>query len=247
MARREEEKRRARERIAAERAAQQARAKRIRMIQIIGVVVIVLAIVAVGIVLQLNRSDVNTTADPGPQVAATKTDNSIVFGDTGPHVDIYLDFLCSHCKDLEERLGDTISDMVESGDITLALHPVTLIDPTQSQRSAAAFACAADTGSKSLLGYEKALYDDESGDFTADRLIDIAKSVGIEGDDFSSCVRNDEQKEWAIGVNADALKAVKKLTPQFGTPTIVVDGKLLDLNRTDDPADFRAAVEELAG
>jgi protein-disulfide isomerase len=247
MAHRDDEKRRVRERLAAERSAQQARARRIRMIQIVGVVVVVLAIVAVGIILQLNRSSVDNTADAGPQVAATKTDNAIVFGEGSPNVEIYLDFLCSHCADMEERLGDTINDMVTSGDITLTLHPVTLIDPTLSQRSAGAFACAADTGSTSLLGYERALFADQSGDFSADRLIDIAKSVGIEGDDFSTCVRNDAEKEWAVGVNADALKAVKKLTPQFGTPTIVVDGKLLDLARTDNPEDFRAAVEELAG
>ena len=247
MAHREEGKRLARERIAAERAAQQARAKRNRRIQIIAVVVVVLAIVAGGIWWQSNRSAIATTADKGPQVPATKTDDGVTIGTAGTTVDIYLDFLCPHCAELEERLGDTLDEMVTAGDITLALHPVTLIDPTQSARAAAAFACAADSGTDSMLGYERALYANQSGDTSAAALIEIAKSVGITGPTFTSCVNDDEQLDWAAGVNTAAQTAVAKVSDSFGTPTIIINGKLVDLSRTEDPDDFRATVQELGG
>lgn len=246
MAHRDEEKRKTRERIDAERAAQQAWARR-RRIHLIAVFVVVLGTVAAGAWWQSQRSAIDATADVGPQIPATKTDTAITLGTSGPTVDIYLDFLCPHCAELEDRLGDTIEEMVTAGDMTLALHPVTLIDPTQSARAAAAFSCAADTGTNSMLGFERALFANQAGDTSAGALIKIAKSVGITGPTFTACINDETELGWASAVNADAQTQVAKVSGSFGTPTIIVNGKLIDLSRTEDPDDFRTTVKELGG
>jgi protein-disulfide isomerase len=227
-----------RQRAAAAAAAQAERDQRSRRIKIIaGVTVLVLAVVG-GIVYQMQRSAVDESADPGPQVPSERL--GVAIGEaTAPVVDIYLDFLCSHCADLEERIGDEVADMAVAGDAQVVIHPITIIEPTESARSAAAFGCAA--GSTSMLGFQQALFENAGGGFSTDRLVEIGASVGLTDDAFVQCVRDESEADWATAVNAAAAER-----GVVGTPTIFVDGTKMDINATGTAADFRAEVEALA-
>jgi protein-disulfide isomerase len=172
-------------------------------------------------------------------VPSVKLDDGVAIGAAdAPVVDIYLDFLCPHCAELEERVGTAVADMAVDGDAKFVIHPITLIDPTESARSAAAFGCAA--GSDSMLGFQKALFDNASGGFSTERLLEIGKSVGLTDSAFVECVQNESGLDWAAAVDAAATEHGVE-----GTPTIFVNGTKMDLEETETPGQFRAEIAVL--
>jgi protein-disulfide isomerase len=240
MSSRASAKQAARQRLAAEAAAAAARDRRSRTIKIVaGVAVLVLAVVG-GIVYQMQRTAVDADADPGPQVSSELLADGIAVGDAeAPVVDIYLDFLCSHCAEMEERVGDTVADLALEGEARIVIHPITLLDPTESARSAAAFGCAA--GTDSVLGFQKALFDNAGGGFSTERLVEIGASVGLTDAEFVQCVEDDSQAAWAEAVNTEATER-----GVVGTPTIFVDGTKMNLDATSTDDGFRAEIEALS-
>lgn len=235
MASKQSAKEQARARIAAERAALAARERRDRTIKIVAGLVVLTLVVGGGIWWQTSRNQVADTADPGPQVAAERLDDGIRIGSGGPVVDIYLDFLCTHCADLEERVGDEIATMAEQGEATFVVHPLTFLNPAESARSAAALSCAA--GTESVLGYQAALFANAGGGFSTERLVEIASSVGLTSDDVVSCIETDAEAGWAAATDAAARERGIE-----GTPTIFVDDTEIALALTETPEAFRAAV-----
>lgn len=226
---------------AAAAAAQAAKDRRARITKIVAGVVVLVLIVAGGVWWQVQRTSVDTDADPGPQVSSEKLADGIAVGDAdAPVVDIYLDFLCSHCAELEERIGSAVSDMAADGEIRLVIHPITLIDPTESARSAAAFGCAG--GTESVLGFQAALFENAGGGFSTERLVEIGASVGLTDAAFVQCVEADAEADWATAVDTAAtLRGVE------ATPTIFVDGTEMDIQATGTVASFRAEIAALAG
>lgn len=226
---------------AAAAAAKAANERRARTTKIVAGVVVLVLIVAGGIWWQVQRASVDTVADPGPQVASEQLDDGVAVGEAdAPVVEIYLDFLCSHCADLEERIGDAVAEMTAAGEMRLVIHPITLLDPAESARSAAAFGCAA--GTESVLGFQKALFANAGGGFSTERLVEIGASVGLTDSAFVQCVEDESEADWAVAVDAARVERGVE-----ATPTIFVDGTLMDIQATDTAADFRAEVAELAG
>jgi protein-disulfide isomerase len=81
---------------------------------------------------------------------ATANGDGVVVGNGARTVEVYLDFMCPHCRDFEDSAGTTLNQMVAGGRIRLVYHPVAFLDrlPTTqySTRSAAASGCASDAG-----------------------------------------------------------------------------------------------------
>ena len=205
--------------------------------QVIAVAVVLLVVVGAGIWWQLSRSAV-TVEDAGASAPAELLDDGVAVGTAdAPVVEVYADFLCPHCLELEERLGATIDELVTSGEARLVLHPVSFIDPTESARSAAALGCAAET--TSVLGFQRALFANAAGGFATERLVEVATATGLD-DDVVQCVRDEAQLEWAAAVDTAARDR-----GVGGTPTIFVDGEELPIEQTADPAMFLAAFAEL--
>lgn len=71
----------------------------------------------------------------------------IYFGDGEAPVTLTLfeDFKCTHCHDLNVRLGSNIESLVESGRLRLAIYPMSYM-PGGSEAAANAFACSARYG-----------------------------------------------------------------------------------------------------
>ena len=226
-----------RQRAAAEAAAQAARERRAQRIKVVAVVVGLVVVIA-GLVFWRYQStqQVATVADPGPQVPSERLDDGVAIGAAdGPVVDIYLDFLCPHCAEMEERIGGAIEDMAVDGDARFVIHPITLLDPTESARSAAAFGCAA--GTDSVLGFQKALFDNASGGFSTERLLEIGASVGLDDPTFVQCVEDESDADWAAAVDSAATE--RGVT---GTPTIFVDDEKMKLEATETAGAFRAEI-----
>jgi protein-disulfide isomerase len=239
MAHRSDNKRLARERLEAERAAREAAERRRRRLTIVAAVTALVVAVAGGIWWQTSRSAVSV-ADAGPSAPAQLAATGIEVGEADtPVLDLYSDFLCPHCQELDERIGTTIDDMVTAGEVRLVLHPVSYIDETESARSAAALACSAD--SESVLGFSRALFENVAGGFSTERLVEIATATGL-GSEAVSCIRDGSQLSWAAEVDAAARER-----GVAGTPTIFVNGDELPITATETADAFRAAFEELAG
>jgi protein-disulfide isomerase len=155
-------------------------------------------------------------------------------------VDIYLDFMCPACRRFEADAAGTLDTLVRDGKVTIVYHPVAFLNrfssTEYSTRSAAASACAADTGH--FTDYVKVLYDNQppenSAGLTDQRLIDLAGQAGIDTGRFGDCVRAGTHKAWVDGVTEAATK--KDIN---ATPTILVNGRSVD--PTADAV--RAAVE----
>lgn len=160
--------------------------------------------------------------------------------DDAPVVEVYEDFLCSHCGDFEAADGAYLSGLAESGDITLRFRPMTILDganetgPAHDAMNAAV--CAADEqGAEAFWSMKTKLFaarlyagDDEP---SADALSRLAEQAGVTG--LDSCIESGRFVPWL-----NEVREVANDRGVTGTPSVFVDGKKLK-----DPATVRSAVE----
>jgi len=157
---------------------------------------------------------------------ASPGDDGLVVGTGGKTVEVYLDFLCPHCKEFEESSGDTVNQMVTNGKIKLVYHPLAFLDSSSttqySTRAAAAAGCASDAGK--LTEYVKVMYANQPAEGSAgrsdDEIIRLAGTAGISGSGFATCVHDGKYKPWVQHVTDNATERGVN-----GTPTVYVDGK----------------------
>jgi len=112
-----------------------------------GVLVVLVALVAAGIWWQGSRSSEDTATDPvDPGSTGEPVAEGMSFGTSdGAIVDVYVDYQCSHCADLEQVIGPELISLVSEGEAVLVLRPVTF-QSRASGRGAAALYCAAEAG-----------------------------------------------------------------------------------------------------
>ncbi|MGY0005891.1 DsbA family protein [Micromonospora sp. I033] len=200
------------------------------------VVVLVIAGLIGWTVYDSQKSDTFTTP-PGANPPGT----GIVLGDGPVTVDLYEDYLCPACKQFQDTSGATVNQLISEEKIRVVFHPVAFLNrfstTEYSTRSSAAAGCAAQGGkfkefTDQLFARQPA---EGSAGLSDDELIDIGAGVGLNRDDFGSCVRDGKYKGWTEHVTDDASKS-----GVTGTPTIRVNGKDV---QDRSPEGIRAAVE----
>jgi protein-disulfide isomerase len=223
---------RARERNNARRIVEQQRvAERRRRVTVWTTVVVVLVLVAAGLTGWgvLSHQD-KTTASKLTVPAGVVDDGTAWKVGTGPvKVDLYEDFMCPICNNFEKQTGATVKQLVAQNKITVQYHTVAILDDSSngtkySTRAAGAAAAAATEGK--FIEYHDVLYANQpaegSNGLTNAKLIDLGKSVGLTDTAFVDAVNKQTYDPW-----------VATVTNQFGqrgfngTPTIVVNGKVL--------------------
>jgi protein-disulfide isomerase len=112
-------------------------------------------------------------------------------------------------------------------------------------RSAAAAVCAADADK--FVDYHNALYTgqsrtENSGFLTDARLLNFGRSVGITDPAFARCVSSRKYTGW-VTKNTDAASQ-RGVT---GTPTVLVNDKVISNSVAADPARLTDAVNQAAG
>jgi protein-disulfide isomerase len=209
-------------RLARERLARQERARKARLwVSAVAAGVLVLAGLIGWYAYASQRQ--GTYATP---TAASGNADGLVLGAGAVTVDVYLDFMCPHCKVLEDSAGDTLDQFVADHKIKLVYHPVAFLDRASttkySTRASAAAACAADAGK--LGPYVRALYADQPAEGSAgrsdDELIRIAGTVGITEPAFATCVHDGKYLTWTSHVTKLATDGGVN-----GTPTVKVNGR----------------------
>jgi protein-disulfide isomerase len=210
--------------------------KRNRTPMVVVAVVIVVAVV-VGGALLIARA-LGNEVEPTYTASA---DGAVVTAGTGPVViDVYEDYICPSCERFEERYGNEITTALNDGRLTVRFHTIAILDeqsnpPGYSTRAANAALCAVPAGI--FPRYHKKLFDEQPAEGSAglsnEQLIEFGTELGAQGD-FAGCVQGNSHaeaiaKETERSTNDPALQTEGR----FGTPTVAIDGKKIDLNDTN--------------
>ncbi|WOP18504.1 DsbA family protein [Raineyella sp. LH-20] len=238
------------------RAAAEAEAKRARTRKIIVTalsVVVVAALVIGGLIWAQSRNTQGAGGSLPPNT--TSAGNGIIVNpgkaDGKPVVELFFDYQCPACGNLERQAGKYILDAAEQGDYQLIYRPMTFLDTNlrndSSVRAANAAACYAEVGDYSA--YHQAVFDNqpaqEGAGYTDDLLRNqLPTKLGTSGDkltQFQQCYDTGRFKGFAQQTNTAAAR-----DGVTGTPTIRVNGKDLDLKSVSAPDQFPAAVAKAA-
>ncbi|MEV4288771.1 thioredoxin domain-containing protein [Nonomuraea bangladeshensis] len=204
------------------------------MKRLVAVVVACAAIAALGVL---------AFSEPGESSAEVRLtrqlDGSMVLADRGgdaPVLDVYEDFDCPVCKDMHAKVDPTIQRLAREGKVKVVFHAVTIFrdEPMRSNsiRAAAAARCVPES---SWLAFRDELYAIQpaphgvASGFTVEELVGAARKAGAQVD---SCVRDQSY--------ADAHLAETAKVRLEGTPTLLLDGKLLGGEAFDPQALERA-------
>jgi protein-disulfide isomerase len=200
------------------------------------VAVVIAVAVVVGGALLLVRS---LTATVEPTYTAT-ADGAVITAGTGPKlIDIYEDYICPSCERFEVRYGNEITTALNEGKISVRFHTIAILDEQSnpagySTRAGNAALCAVPAGI--FPRYHKKLFDDQPAEGSAglsnDQLIALGTELGAQGD-FAGCVQGNSHVDAMVKETEKATKDTALQTnDRFGTPTVAIDGKKIDLNDT---------------
>jgi protein-disulfide isomerase len=232
----------ARERVKAMREEQARKDRRKEQLMRFGIVGAAIAAVAIIVfAVQASRG-----GDDGPAVLPTGVTEEAgglpLASETAdvPTVEVWFDFKCPHCATFEAANNTTIQELANSGAANILYRPVTWTGGSDSTRASNAWACAAEEGVGSE--FKQAVFANQGAQFSNRFLIDIGESVGADGGDFRSCVNEGTYNSWV-----SESVAVGSADPEVGgTPTVVVDGQVLDTSQWT-PEGLTAAVAAASG
>ncbi len=171
-----------------------------------------------------------TPADAGAVHAGT-----IVLGASGrglPVVDVYEDYQCPACAQLEPLIAADLDALAASGEAELRFHPMSFLDQmlgNDSSRGAAEGAfCAAEQGR--FLPYHHAVWANhparEGDGWTEEQRVGIANQAGLDTTAWQACTSSGKYADDVR--NANDLPLASGIT---GTPTLALNGARLDLQQ----------------
>ncbi len=242
----------ARQRTEARRAAEaaaRAQAQRRRRTAIGGVAAAVAVLVALVIVVVVQSQRTDSSADAGAPANTVTDATAVRVGavDAPVTVTVYEDFLCPACKSFEDASGDTLAALVADGTAAVEYAPVAILDrysedeySTGALNAAGVVADAA--GPEAFLAFHDLLFVNQPAEGGAglsdDELIDLAEQAGAAGERVETGIRDRVFEDWTRQVTDAASR-----TGLTGTPTVLVDGEVLDL---PTPQGLEAAVRAAA-
>jgi protein-disulfide isomerase len=241
-----------------------------------GVLVAALAIIAVIVLVIVNSA---RPAGPGPLnmasdgiqlsqgAIATKTEALPNGDDPIPNkradgvldIQMYVDYLCPICGSFEATNGDYISSLLENGDTTVEIHPISILDRLSqgskySTRASNAAACVANFSPNQFYDFHNLLFANQPKEntlgLTDEELIAFTTQAKVQkADAIASCIRDQTFKGWATTATARALNGPipnSNVDKVIGTPTVIVNGLKYE-GAVDDLAQFQAFVLQAAG
>jgi len=188
-------------------------------------VVVVLAGLATLVVVLNNQASSPGTA-PTSTIVNEET-GAISFGEGETQVDTFVDFMCPICGDFEDAYGEQLQAAAADDEITLNLHPITILDRFSqntefSTRAAASVYCVAAESPDSTLDYFNLLFENQPAENTAglsdDELAALAGQVGA--DSAAECIADGTYKRFVTSqTNEHDIQ---------GTPTVEIDGERIE-------------------
>ena len=243
--------------------AQAERSDRIRRRVVVGGASAAVLALAAGVAFAVGGSSGSSSdaAASGPLVAPAHTtgpDGTVItYGKAdAPHtLEIYEDFRCPFCEQLETTTGKTVQQLADNGTYKIEYHLATFLDKNLggkgSRTALAAAGAALNEGVDKFKAFHDVLYanqPDERSDAFGDvnHILDLAGQVpGLKTDGFVKAVQEDTYAPWAAKVNEEFNKS-----DVTGTPTVKLDGKKLDVltnGKAASPDEFTAMVKQVTG
>jgi len=269
----------ARELARQEREAAQRRKKRNRLFVQGGVIVAILAVVAVVTLVIVNSttssainpknmasdgilftgdgttvSPVTTKALPigdDPVPTDTSTLDSVV------NIVTYIDYACPICQVFETTNAEQIDGLVASGDASLEIHPISILDRVSlgtkySSRAANAAVCVANYAPDDYMAVNDALFAQQPAENTSGldtaALKALVSDAGADSEEVSSCIGDKTFGDWVTAATdrvTDGELASDTVTEFVGTPTVLVNGQLYQ-GAVDDADAFASFVAQVA-
>jgi len=209
---------------------------------VIGTVAFVLIFVGGGIALSKQTESKISQAIPSSVNESNGYGITFNKGLAGvPKIDIYEDFQCPFCKQFESANLKYIESLITEKKAEVTYHLLSFVGP-ESVVAANAAACAADENQ--FLSFHGTMYanqpaNENSGEWSKERVLAIGEAAGISSQSFIECVSSDKYVGWVQKVAVAANDAKIQ-----STPTVLINGKdLKDTANIYDPNQFRKAVE----
>ena len=254
----------AREQAAAARAeALAAEKRRQRTINI--VIAVVITVVVVGIVggalyfANQTKEESGAVANPDAPLPAGAfgPDDALAYGiPTGtdpdaPTLELWEDFQCPACGAFEAAVGPDLDSRAEAGEIVLVSRPTTFLDRSlgndSSRLATAAYGCAVDAGKGSE--YKSTVFANQPGSegdgWTEDQLVGFAETSGIAGEElaaFETCLADRVYLPWATNSTEEFYA-----NGIGGTPTVLLNGEVIENADVLDPEILTERIAEAAG
>jgi protein-disulfide isomerase len=213
---------------------------------VVATVVAVVAIVAVvgGVIWSQSQKEAATGSSTAVPAGASMGKGYPAFtGVTAvagaPTVDLFEDFQCPICGQFEAALGETFQSLAQEGKMKLNYHVLNFLDDNTGAKNSTpaangAFCAAADGKFQEFHNAAFANQVAEGQDVTEADLAAWAGTAGITGDALTTwqkCVADDTYTKYVTSVNEAAFKI-----PSFGgTPTVMINGQMVDLNTIKSP------------
>lgn len=251
-------------------AAERRRERTIRIVGGLVVLVIIGGLLAIGFFAGRDDNTAGSGANPpapDPNAALPSGVSAETYGvpyGTGwsspdeaklPTLEIWEDFQCPACAQVEAAAGDQIKALADDGKVKLLFRPAIFLDlglasdnqangnPNSSARATNAFGCAVDAGKTGE--YHKGLFDiqpaQEGVGYSDQQLIELGSTVGLEGeqlDGFTTCVQQGTYLSWAANSNQAFTES-----GAGGTPTGYLNGVELNSSELADVAGLEQRIE----
>lgn len=248
------------------------KAKRQRTIAISALVVGLLAVGGIVALILGQADDLRTEASDQPIADVRAPQGSTaaggipvgpegIAGQPGPddtvRVTVYSDFMCPFCGLFETTNGPVLDELREAGDITVEYHPVSILDRYAegsefSTRASTAVALVADAAPEAFVELNALLFANQPSEGTtglsdAD-IAALARQAGVPDDvaaqieDGSYLTGEDSFRPWVEAATVQASKDLERLA----TPTILIDGEILDTAEYDwrNPGELERAIAD---
>ncbi|HET7820102.1 MAG TPA: thioredoxin domain-containing protein [Ornithinibacter sp.] len=221
---------------------------------VVATVVVVVAIIAVvgGVVWSQNQKEAATGTSTAVPAGASMGKGYPAFANVtaaagAPTVDLYEDFQCPICAQFEAALGSTFQGLAQEGKLKLNYHVLNFLDDKTGAKNSTPAAngafCAAADGK--FQEFHNAIFANqvaEGQDVTDAELGAWAATAGLTGDALTTwqkCVADGTYTKYVTSVNEAAFKI-----PSFqGTPTVMINGEVVDLNTIKSPELLTQAIQ----
>ncbi|MFE2910258.1 DsbA family protein [Kitasatospora indigofera] len=235
------------------------RSAKIRRRTVVGAASAAVLALAAGVAFAVGGSGGGAQSGPlvVPANASGPGGTVVTYGktDAAHTLEVYEDFRCPYCEQLETTDGPTMQAMADNGTYKIEYHLATFLDKglggKGSRTALAAAGAALNEGVDKFKAFHDVLYanqPDERDDAFADtgHLLDLAGKVpGLKTDAFVKAVQDGTYAPWA----AEVSKAFDN-SGVTGTPTVNLDGKKLEVfsnGAAVTPEQFTAMVKQATG
>lgn len=195
-------------------------------------VIVVVAVVAVAVLVYFMNRQASAPAEAPAAGVVNEETGAIAIGDGDQTVTEYIDFMCPICNQAHEAYHDTLTQLVSDGDITLNIHPISILD-NQSQgtqfstRAASAVYCVAEDNGDAVYPFIDLMFRNQPSEategLTDDQIAEYAAEAGAEG--AADCIANGEYRDFVTQKTQDT--PVMPGNSGIATPTLLVNDEFV--------------------